>query len=140
MEYYIISLITSIIIFIIIQMVEYNNHKKNLENEENVYEEEPYNLFKISNILLFLIIYLVFTIGFFYLKPSLPSFLNFSLLANDNSQSGGNNGNGNNGNTNVSEEIDPTVISKITDNFETGFAPFNSDDDSLSSMSSNENT
>jgi hypothetical protein len=125
-------------------MVEYNNHKKNLENEGNVYEEEPYNLFKISNILLFLIIYLVFTIGFFYLKPSLPSFLNFNLFANDNSQSGGNNGtgNGNNGNTNtnVNEEIDPTVISKITDNFETGFAPFNSDDDSLSSMSSNDNS
>lgn len=131
MEYYIISFLISIIVFIIIQFIEYN--KNNNEQDPNY---EPYNLFKTSNILLFLIIYLVFTIGFFYLKPSLslslsssfPSLFNSNENTNNNKMDGG-----------VKEEIDPKVLSKITDNFDTGFAPFNSDDESsLSSMSSKE--
>ncbi len=124
MEYYILSFVISIFIFIIIQFIEYN--KNNNEQDLNY---EPYNLFKISNILLFLIIYLVFTIGFFYLKPSLPSLFNFNINNNTNTKIDGG----------EKEEIDPKVLSKITDNFDTGFAPFNSDDESsLSSMSSKE--
>ncbi len=130
MEYYIISLFISIITFIIIQYIEYNNYKKNIEENINVYDE-PYNLFKMSNILLFFIIYLVFTIGLFYLKPSLPSFLDFSgIINNDGSNKQKTDGG------DIKEDIDPKVISKITDNFDTGFAPFNSDDDESSSLSS----
>ena len=50
MEYYITSIFASIIIFIIIQYAEYNKYKNSLE--EDPYQE-PFNLFKISNILLF---------------------------------------------------------------------------------------
>ena len=129
MEYYIISFLISIIVFIIIQFIEYN--KNNNEQDPNY---EPYNLFKTSNILLFLIIYLVFTIGFFYLKPSLSLSSSFPSLFNSNENTNNNKMDGG-----VKEEIDPKVLSKITDNFDTGFAPFNSDDESsLSSISSKE--
>lgn len=160
MEYYIISIFASIIIFIIIQYAEYNKYKNNLE--ENQYQE-PFNLFKISNILLFMIIYLVFTIGFFYLKPSIPSLLHLTSYLNMNKQGGNKNKdisnttnasnntnktdnttNNNEDNNNEKEdEIDPLILGKITDNFDTGFAPFNSDDDNennstLSSISSDD--
>jgi len=154
MEYYIISIFASIIIFIIIQYAEYNKYKNSLE--ENQYQE-PFNLFKISNILLFMIIYLVFTIGFFYLKPSIPSLLHLTSYLNMNKQGGNknkdntNNANNTTDNTNNNEdnnnekedEIDPLILGKITDNFDTGFAPFNSDDDNennstLSSISSDD--
>ena len=157
MEYYITSIFASIIIFIIIQYAEYNKYKNSLE--EDPYQE-PFNLFKISNILLFFIVYLVITIGFFYLKPSIPSLLNLTSFLNSNKQGGSGNKNKDSNNNDTinndnekEEEIDPTVLSKINDNFDTGFAPFNSDDDneddndnqikeenesSLSSMSSEE--
>lgn len=157
MEYYITSIFASIIIFIIIQYAEYNKYKNSLE--EDPYQE-PFNLFKISNILLFFIVYLVITIGFFYLKPSIPSLLNLTGFLNSNKQGGSGNKNKDSNNNDTinndnekEEEIDPTVLSKINDNFDTGFAPFNSDDDneddndnqikeenesSLSSMSSEE--
>ena len=157
MEYYITSIFASIIIFIIIQYAEYNKYKNSLE--EDPYQE-PFNLFKISNILLFFIVYLVITIGFFYLKPSIPSLLNLTNILNSNKQGGSGNKNKDSNNNDTinndnekEEEIDPTVLSKINDNFDTGFAPFNSDDDneddndnqikeenesSLSSMSSEE--
>ena len=100
------------------------------------------------------------TIGFFYLKPSIPSLLNLTGFLNSNKQGGSGNKNKDSNNNDTinndnekEEEIDPTVLSKINDNFDTGFAPFNSDDDneddndnqikeenesSLSSMSSEE--
>ena len=134
MEYYIISFIISIFIFIIIQIIEYN--KNNNDKDPN---NEPYNLFKTSNILLFLIIYIVFTIGFFYLKPSLPSSISSLFKFNLNNTNTNNTNNNTKIDGGVKEEIDPKVLSKITDNFDTGFAPFNSDDESsLSSMSSKE--
>lgn len=124
MEYYLISLFVSIIAFMIIQYVDYNKSTNNPE------DEEPYSLFKLSNLLLFVIIYVVFTIAFFYLKASNVKL--FSFLETE--KTGGNKNNGF-----VNDDIDPTVLSKINDNFDTGFAPFNSDDDgsSLSSMSTN---
>lgn len=122
MEYYLNSLFVSIIIFLIIQYLEYNKASNNPD------EEEPYSLFKLSNALLFVIIYVVFTITFFYLKASNIKLFSFfeQETANKN-------------NDFAKDDIDPKVLSKINDNFETGFAPFNSDDDgsSLSSMSSN---
>lgn len=127
MEYYLISLFISIIIFIIIQYLEYNKN-----NNDPYQQDEPYSLFKLSNLLLLLIIYIVITIAFFYLKPSLSLF---------NFIKGGNNNNNNNqiSSIEIKEDIDPKILSRINDNFDTGFAPFNSDDDtsSLSSLSSN---
>lgn len=122
MEYYLISLFISIIIFMIIQYFEYNKSSNNPD-------EEPYSFFKLSNLLLFVIIYVVFTIAFFYLKAS-----NTKLFSFMNDEKGGNKNN-----DFIKDDIDPKVLSKINDNFDTGFAPFNSDDDgsSLSSMSSN---
>jgi len=124
MEYYLISLFVSIIAFMIIQYIDYNKYLNNPD------EEEPYSLFKLSNLLLFVIIYVVFTVAFFYLKAS--NIKLFSFLEAE--KVGGNKNDGF-----VNDDIDPKVLSKINDNFDTGFAPFNSDDDgsSLSSMSSN---
>ena len=122
MEYYLISLFVSIIIFLIIQYFDYN------KSSSNPNEEEPYSLFKLSNALLFVIIYVVFTITFFYLNVS-----NIKLFSFFGEEKGGNKNN-----DFVKDDIDPKVLSKINDNFDTGFAPFNSDDDgsSLSSISS----
>ncbi len=122
MEYYLISLFVSIIIFLIIQYFDYNKSSSNPD------EEEPYSLFKLSNALLFVIIYVVFTITFFYLNVS-----NMKLFSFFGEEKGGNKNN-----DFVKDDIDPKVLSKINDNFDTGFAPFNSDDDgsSLSSISS----
>ena len=37
----------------------------------------------------------------------------------------------------IKEDIDPKILSKINDNFDTGFVPFTSDDDSSSLSSYN---
>lgn len=126
MEYYLNSLFVSIIIFLIIQYLDYNKSSSNPD------EEEPYSLFKLSNALLFVIIYVVLTITFFYLKAS-----NIKLFSFFEEEKGGS---GNKNNDFVKDDIDPKVLSKINDNFDTGFAPFNSDDDgsSLSSISSDD--
>jgi hypothetical protein len=125
MKYYFVSLFITIIIFIIIQYLEYN---KKVEDYEN---QEPYNLLSLNNLLLFIIIYIVLTTGLFYLNGSNTNFFSFLEIPNKS--------NVNNNNNEIKTDIDPKVLSKINDNFDTGFAPFNSDDDtsSLSSMSSN---
>jgi TM2 domain-containing membrane protein YozV len=126
MKYYFVSLFITIIIFIIIQYLEYN---KKVEDYEN---QEPYNLFSLNNLLLFIIIYIVLTTGLFYLNGSNTNFFSFLEIPNKSNVN-------NNNNNEIKTDIDPKVLSKINDNFDTGFAPFNSDDDSssLSSMSSN---
>lgn len=125
MKYYFFSFIIAIVIFIIIQYLEYNKQK----TEEEL-QQEPYNLFTIANLLLFFIIYLVITIGLFYLNASNINLFSFIELPN--------NKNSTNNQIEIKEEIDPKILSKINDNFDTGFGPFTSDDDtsSLSSMSS----
>lgn len=130
MKYYFFSFIIAIIIFIIIQYLEYNKQRRDVE-----LQEEPYNLFTIANFLLFIIIYLVITIGLFYLNASNINLFSFLELPNKTSINGGNI------NQEVKEDIDPKILSKINDNFDIGFVPFTSDDDasSLSSMSSIEN-
>ena len=129
MEYYIISLIITIIIFIIIQIIEYR--KISFEYE---YTQEEYSLFSINNCLLFGIIYVVITIASYLLYSSninLSSYFNFKI-----------NGGGNSNNTlnvNIKEEINPLLISKIKDNFDIGLDPFNSDNSSVSSSDSSTN-
>lgn len=118
MEYYIISLIITIIIFGIIQILEYKK-----KSEE--YNEEEYSLFSINNCLLFGIIYIVITIASYLLYSSninLGSYFKFKM-----------NGGENNTNT-LKEEINPHIISKIQDKFDIGLDPFNSDNSSVSSI------
>lgn len=126
MKYYFVSLFITIIIFIIIQYLEYN---KKVEDYEN---QEPYNLLSLNNLLLFIIIYIVLTTGLFYLNGSNTNFFSFLEIPNKSNVN-------NNNNNEIKTDIDPKVLSKINDNFDTGFAPFNSDDNtsSLSSISSN---
>jgi len=127
MKYYFLSFFITIIIFLIIQYFEYNKKYDEYENYE------PYSFFSLSNLLLFIIIYIVSTTGLFYLNVSNTNFFSFLEISNKTS-------NNNTINTNdIKTDIDPKILSKINDNFDTGFAPFNSDDDisSLSSISSN---
>lgn len=126
MKYYFVSLFITIIIFIIIQYLEYNKQVEDYENQQS------YNLFSLNNLLLFIIIYLVLTTGLFYLNTSNINFFSFLEIPTNNTPSI-------NDNNQIKTDIDPKVLSKINDNFDTGFAPFNSDDDtsSLSSISSN---
>ena len=122
MEYYIISLIITIIIFTIIQIIEYRKISSEYE-----YTQEEYSLFSINNCLLFGIIYIVITIASYLLYSSninLSSYFNIKM-------NGGNNSNNFNGT--IKEEINPQLISKIQDNFDIGLDPFNSDNSSISS-------
>lgn len=124
MKYYFFSFIISVILFIIIQYMEY----KKVNEDVN---EEPYKLFKLANLLLFIIIYIVITIAIFYLNASnmnLLSFLDFSSLISVKNKT-------TTTNNDIKDDIDPKVISKINDNFDTGFAPYDNDDSSLSSIS-----
>jgi hypothetical protein len=129
MKYYLFSFIISIILFILIQYMEYKKVNEDIN-------EEPYNLFKLANVLLFIIIYIVSTIAIFYLNASnmnVLSFLDFSSIVSVKNKPSLNT------NNDIKEDIDPKVLSKINDNFDTGFAPFDddiNDDTSLSSISS----
>ena len=123
MEYYLISLIITVIIFGIIQIVEYRRI-----SEESNYSQETYSLLSINNILLLVIIYIVITIASYLLYSSnLSSYFNFNFK---------NKGGSVDTNYTIKEELNPQVISKINDNFDIGLDPFNSDTSSVSSMSS----
>lgn len=123
MEYYLISLIITVIIFGIIQIVEYRRI-----SEESNYSQETYSLLSINNILLLVIIYIVITIASYLLYSSnLSSYFNFNFK---------NKGGSVETNYTIKEELNPQVISKINDNFDIGLDPFNSDTSSVSSMSS----
>jgi hypothetical protein len=142
MEYYILSLIISFIIFAILQFIEYRKINHEINNNENDYYIEPYNLFHINNLLLFIVIYIVLTVACFYLNTSnlsLSKYLPLSFQSNTNKTEGGSN---NINNLHIKEEIDPRVLSKINDNFNVGFEPFTSDASSISteSMTSNEDS
>ncbi len=101
----------------------------------NDYYIEPYNLFHINNVLLFIVIYIVITVACFYLNISnisLSKYLSFSFVSGMK-QIGGNEVINN---VQVKEEIDPRVLSKLNDNFNVGFEPFTSDMSSSSSSAS----
>lgn len=121
MKYYLISLIITVIIFGIIQIVEYRKI-----SEESNYSQETYSLLSINNILLLVIIYIVITIASYLLYSSnLSSYFNFKNKSSLSET-----------NYTIKEELNPQVISKINDNFDIGLDPFNSDTSSVSSMSS----
>jgi magnesium-transporting ATPase (P-type) len=132
MEYYIISFFICIVIFVFVYLYDYksvNNNNYNNYNNNN-YDvngnEDKKPLFSTNNILLFVIIYIVSTIISFY---SFTSSISLSGLYNlcpiflinlfkppvqapplikDN-------GDG--------DEIDPKILSKITDTIDIGFTP-----------------
>jgi uncharacterized membrane protein SpoIIM required for sporulation len=129
MEYYIVSFFISIVIFIFVYLYDYKSSVNN-ENNDNQYDNQYENqnessksLFSTNNILLFIIIYIVSTIICFYTTSSalsLSGFIPIFLLnlfkppiqapplIKDN-------GDG--------DEIDPKILSKITDNLDIGFKP-----------------
>jgi NADH:ubiquinone oxidoreductase subunit 6 (subunit J) len=86
--YFIWSLVCSIILFTILQMNEYNKNVKD------------YDLYSVSNIGLFLILYILLTIIFYYV---------FDNEVIDNNQ--------------IKENIDNMMLKQIKENVYTGFNP-----------------
>jgi hypothetical protein len=122
MEYYLISFIISFIIFGLIQIYEY---KKINEKDDNY---EKYSLINMNNALLILVLYIVITITCYYLNISNWKF--FKKVVEVKKTSGGTTAD-----TMDIEEFDPKILSKINDNFNVGFEPFD-DTSSISSLSS----
>lgn len=125
MKYYILSLIITVIIFIIIQYLEYSRISNIYVNNDDEYIE-PYSLFNLNNVLLFTIIYVVFTIGCYYLSSSfkMPDMITNLLSVPEQTTV----------ETDTRNDIDPKILSRINDNFDIGFEPFE-DDSSISSDS-----
>ena len=139
MEYYLISLVITIFIFGIIQIYEYNKNKREIDENVNNFYIEPYSLFSMNNMLLLVILYIVFTIGAYYLNVSKWKFTEFKKAIIGGDMYGITNDlNGISKDTTkeIKEDIDPKILSKINDNFDVGFEPFTSDLDDASSMSS----
>jgi hypothetical protein len=119
MEYYIISLFISIIIFIF-------TYEKNGTDDNN--EPTTTSILSTKNILLFFIIYIVTTILSFYIFTAslsisslCPMFL-LNLLTISSSPSI-DNSNIQNYKELYNDEIDPKLLSKINDNIDIGFTP-----------------
>jgi hypothetical protein len=130
MEYYLISLIFTIIIFSVIQIYEYNKIKKYIEDNGDNYYIEPYSLFNMNNLLLIVILYIVSTISCYYLNISKWKFFDNIKKVVEVKKTGGEIV------SNV-DDFDPKILSKINDNFSVGFEPFSNDiDDTASSISS----
>ena len=132
MEYYIVSFFISIVIFIFVYLYDYkssgnnenqNQYENQFENQNQNQNETSKSLFSTNNILLFIIIYIVSTIISFYTTTSalsLSGFIPIFLLnlfkppiqapplIKDNGEG---------------DEIDPKILSKITDNLDIGFKP-----------------
>jgi Na+/H+ antiporter NhaD/arsenite permease-like protein len=119
MEYYIISFIISLVVFIFVYLCDYK--KPINEDENNIIGNEDRSLFTKNNFLLFGIIYIVITIISFYtftssisLSALCPVFIS-SLLKAPEPSPVINKDNG--------DEIDPKILSKITENIDIGFNP-----------------
>lgn len=120
MEYYIVSIIISVVIFGIIYSLDRGTNDNYYDEETETYKKP---LFSTNNILLFAIIYIVTTIISYYIFTSsvslaslqsvVPAFVLNLLkppqevppMINDN------------------DEIDPKILRKINDNFDIGFMP-----------------
>lgn len=120
MEYYIVSIIISVVIFAIIFSLDRGTNDNYYDEETGTYKKP---LFSTNNILLFTIIYIVTTIISYYvftssvslssLQSIVPAFVLNLLkppqeippMINDN------------------DEIDPKVLRKINDNIDIGFMP-----------------
>ena len=126
MEYYLISFIISFIIFGLIQIYEYK--KINEKNDS----DEKYSLITMNNALLILILYIVTTISCYYLNVSNWKFLNNIKKVIDVKKTSG----GTTTDITEIEDFDPKILSKINDNFNVGFEPFDDEASSISSLSS----
>jgi magnesium-transporting ATPase (P-type) len=122
MEYYIVSLIISVIIFGIIYSLDKSSNN-NYYDDDNNSPPPKKQLFTSNNILLFVIIYIVATVVSYYIFTSSLSLAGFSSIIpvfilnlfkppaevppmiNDN------------------DEIDPKILRKINDNIDIGFVP-----------------
>jgi len=152
MEYYIISFFISIVIFIFVYLYDYksvnndncnyNNGNYNNNGNDNYNDNYDVNgnedrkpLFTTNNILLFVIIYIVSTIISFYTFTSsislsglynlCPIFLiNLFKPPQQAPPLIKDNGDG--------DEIDPKILSKITDTIDIGFTPPEENDDKSS--------
>ncbi len=137
MEYYLISLVITIFIFGIIQIYEYNKNKREIYENVNNFYIEPYSLFSMNNMLLLVILYIVFTIGAYYLNVSKWKFTEFKKTIIGGNMKEMSKDISNDMTNEIKEDIDPKILSKINDNFDVGFEPFTSDlDDDVSSLSS----
>ena len=124
MEYYIISLIISIVVFIFVYLYDY---KKPIYDDQNNIIDNDKSLFTKNNLLLFGIIYIVITIISFYaftssisLSSLCPLFiLNLFKIPEQSPPLIKDNGYG--------DEIDPKILNKINDNIDIGFNPPNID-------------
>jgi Na+/H+ antiporter NhaD/arsenite permease-like protein len=119
MEYYIISFIISLVVFIFVYLCDYK--KPINEDENNIIGNEDRSLFTKNNFLLFGIIYIVITIISFYtftssisLSALCPAFISTLLKAPEPSPVI---------NKDNGDEIDPKILSKITENIDIGFNP-----------------
>ena len=131
MEYYFISLIITIVIFVVIQVYEYNKIKRYIEENGENYYIEPYSLYNMNNLLLIVILYIVSTISCYYLNVSKWKIFDNIKKVIEIKKTGGDDIK-----TEI-EDFDPKILSKINDNFNVGFEPFGSDlDDDSSSISS----
>jgi magnesium-transporting ATPase (P-type) len=145
MEYYIISFFISIVIFVFVYLYDYKSVNDNVnDNYNNGYDNNNYDvngnedrkpLFTTNNILLFVIIYIVSTIISFYTFTSsislsglynlCPIFLiNLFKPPQQAPPLIKDNGDG--------DEIDPKILSKITDTIDIGFTPPEENDDKSS--------
>jgi hypothetical protein len=134
MDFYIISFFVSIIIFIFFYLCDYkkpmisnnNNYDDDYDTINNLNTSKP--LFSSNNILLFGIIYIVATIISFYISSASISFGSFTALCpvfllnllkppEPTPPLIKDNGDG--------DDIDPKILSKITDNIDIGFNPPN---------------
>lgn len=121
MEYYIISFFISIVIFSIVYLYDYKSQPINYNDDLDNDIIDNKTLFNSNNLLLFFIIYIVITIISYYnftaslsISSFLPLFLTNLLktpepappLIKDNC-----------------DDIDPTILNKITDNIDIGFIP-----------------
>jgi len=97
--YYIWSIIITLIIFIIIQYFE---KRKCDENNEN------YNLFTITNILVITILYTIITIILYFLYNNNVKTNNIDIDIDK-------------------DHIDPNILKKIPDNINVGFEPFDNE-------------
>jgi hypothetical protein len=131
MEYYINSFFISIIIFIFFYLCDYKKTNNNLNDYYNINNDDNHQkqLFSSNNFLLFGIIYIVATIVSFYISSASISFsalcplflLNLLKPPSPIPPLIKDNGDG--------DEIDPKILSKITDNIDIGFNPPNMNDD-----------
>ena len=119
MEYYIISFILSLVVFIFVYLCDY---KKPVNDDENNVINDK-SLFTKNNFLLFGIIYIVITIISFYAFTSSISFsalcplFILSLFKAPEQPPPLIKENG--------DDIDPKILSKINDNLDIGFNPPN---------------